>query len=390
MSRVLGALGCFVLLMLSNPKPASSQPFAAEVVTSQSSMSSSVFDVLYAAFARDGIAVRRSPEPASCSGALATDAQVNARVSLQWTKPYVTLCFQDHCASSRRELGPFVDLDARAREEIITVIESGLTALQRHCSVGETLGAVTASSGDTTPQLSGALTDRSLPDVPEATALPSYEQSSDQAAAASSQLPNVVHTLSAAEEAKRDAHPQHRDYTEQLLLLVARYGIARWSERVLGQYLGAAIAYAVHRYPLFIGIELDYAPPFRALQDELAIDASALRLAFQFSALWRLANNAVLDVQIGPALEWLSLTPAVTSARALRDQRAVAHLDPFLFARAGPALRVYGSFFLGIELQADAAFLGRSYGFLVGEERREVFMPDRFRMSIALQARAEL
>jgi hypothetical protein len=379
--------------------PARAQMGAVEVIVAQDTVSFVVFEILHGALSRDGIGLRRSADTAACSGKLEPSAEVRARVWLQWKKHVVTLCFQDRCGSSERSLGPFADLDARAREEMITVIESGLDALPFRCPNVEAQENPTAAATIEAEAVTTLNPETSQPAARSPQAEPQARRKTSESAPAnhgatpsaaetstSSELPNVVHALAPADGSQNSlAAP-----VEGTLLLAARYGITRFSNKVVGQYFGGAIAYSVHSQPFFVGLEVDYAPPFRVMQEELAIDASSLRIGLQFWVRWALAQRAVLDLQLGTALDWLSLVPALSGDRMLQDRRTMDHLDPYLFVRAGPALRISQALFVGIGLQLDASFLARSYGFVVGTAQREVFAPDRVRISVALHVRAEL
>ena len=70
-----------------------------------------------------------SGSPVAC-GALSEAAPVDALVSVRWMAGgSVALCFATRGRSFTRGLGPFVQLHARAREELVTVIEAGLETL---------------------------------------------------------------------------------------------------------------------------------------------------------------------------------------------------------------------------------------------------------------------
>lgn len=353
------------------------QPEAREVVVTSASVDETVFEILHGALARDGIALRRASDSAApCSRTLTLDSDVDARVWLNVSDALVSLCFQDRCQSIERVLGPFPKLDARAREEIIAVIESGLAVLPQSCPAPARTGLAREDAGTREPSVAAPAPSRPAPasvvQLPYDTPLEAGSQ-----ATANDNRPNVTH-------GQGDDGPAHK------LLLGARWGVTRWTSSVLGQYLGGSAAYSVSSQPVFIGLDANYTLPFRSQRDGLAIDARCLRVALQLWGRWSLSKRWVLDAQLGPALDWLWLTPEANTARILQEPRSAAYVDPYVFARVGPAVRVHELLFLGLEAQLDAALNARSYGYLVGQAQRDVFAPDRVRVSVALHARTEL
>jgi hypothetical protein len=150
------------------------------------------------------------------------------------------------------------------------------------------------------------------------------------------------------------------------------------------------VAYGITPQHIYAGFEVSYTPRFSVPYEDIAITAACVRVAFDLSLSVPLYRSLMLDMQVGPAIEWLSLAPDTNSTSRLNDSRSVSHADPLVFARLGPALRVYAGLVFGLEVQLDAGWMKRSFGFTSGEEQTRVFAPDRTRMSFALNARAEL
>lgn len=367
------ALQCLVTCALN----VQAQPEAREVVVTSASVDAAVFEILHGALAREAIALRRARQTAAdCGRALPLDSDVDARVWLHISDGLVSLCFQDRCQSVERVLGPFARLDARAREEIIAVIESGLAVLPESCPTlaqtpverqDESVGEHTAAKPSPSPNVSDPIT--KLP----------YDAPSE----AGSQAP-------ASDNGPRVTHSRDDDSPSHQLLLGVRWGITRWTSSVLGQYVGGTAAFSVSSRAVFVGFEASYTLPFRPERDGLAIDAHCLRLALQLWGRWSLSKRWLLDVQLGPALDALWLTPEADTARMLQGPRSAAYVDPYVFVRIGPTVRVHALLFLGVEAQLDAALNPRSYGYLMGLAQRDVFAPDRVRLSVALHARTEL
>jgi hypothetical protein len=169
----------------------------------------------------------------------------------------------------------------------------------------------------------------------------------------------------------------------------ASYALAHWGDGVFAQQVAAMVAYPVHAQPVYVGLELGFVPRFRAQRADLAIDASCVRLALQIWARWSLSQSVALDAQLGPAIEWLRLEPAATTTQVV-NRTATSHGDPLLFVRFGPSLRVLTRLRIGLDVQLDTALIQRSFGFVQSDAAISVFAPDRFRLSLALNARAEL
>jgi hypothetical protein len=400
-------LGSAFLLMLLAARSCGVQAQAArnEVIVVGPEIGQDVFAILQASFAHDGIALTRVRLGGPCEGRL-TEPDVATRVWIRWApldtgKP-LTLCFQDHCRSAERVLGPFARIDARAREEVITVVESSLAALSQGCpaaaddakarSPGGGGRADPSSLEQTTNVESLAQSSPSALPAPAPAKAPaprSQPANTETTARVNIDAPVVPKPSSPPlTAAAADRPTTHADGTS--LAIGVSYGWTRWTDAVLAQRLSAMGSYAVHRWPIYIGIEVAYVPRFRAVHDALAIDATGVRVGLQLWISIRLSKRWVLDGQLGTAIESLRLTPAAVTARLLSASRSTSHADPLLVMRLGPALRVYSGVLVGIDMQADASWVGRSYGFTDLGVPGGVFTPDRVRLSVALNARAEL
>lgn len=403
--RSLPYLLLLAFISLATIQSVRAQRRDAEVVVVDGAVSSDVFAVLHGALARDGITLRRAADAAACSGTLnsADDLDLRARAWLRWSKHLVTLCFQDRCQSHERVLGPFRELDARAREEVITVISSGFAALSLSCpaqppppevAAPEPVDRSTLAANEPPPTQAAtpeAAPERVQPRAAEADApLQPAAAAPPQAGSRASTRLELDSLGASPDDSATLQNSDDGPPFQRSVLFAARYGVTRWADGVFAQYVGGGAAYALHRYPIFLGFEVDYAPLFRAGADALAIEVSSLRLAVHLWARWSLSERVVLDAQLGPTLDWLWLAPEAATERQLRAPQSKAHADPALFVRVGPALRLHKALSVGLDLQLDGAFVARSYGFIVEQRQQEIFTPDRFRMSIALHARAEL
>ena len=396
------ALVWILIWLAARPPCARAQAAGNEVTVTGDAVSGSAFEVLAGAFGRAGIRLTRAERAPACAGTL-TEPSVSARVWISWNPTAsaapLELCFQDRCQSSQRTLGPFAKLDARAREELITVVESGLAALTPDCpqpprleperiaapelaadSGKEVLRAPAVAAPSRAVQTSRAAEpgSRSQPAPHAAPDAPAQPPGASPTAAEGASTPAPTR---AAPAATRAATP---------LLIGASYGLALWADAVLAHNITAMAAYAVHRLPVYVGIEFGYTPRFRAQSEQLAIDASCIRIALQFSARIPLTERWSIDAQLGPAVEWLRLAPAASTRPLLIASSSTAHADPLLFLRVGPALRVYAGLLVGLEVQMDTTWIQRSYGFVGMDGPETVVTPNRWRLSVALNTRAEI
>jgi hypothetical protein len=416
--------GWIVVLAAASPLCVRAQPSDKQVVVTGDAVTSDVLRILQDALRPDGIAVLRDDAAPDCSGTIA-DSLLRARVWVTWTPGSTAqICFKDHCQSAQRTLGPFSKLDARAREALITVIESSLAALPAECqgthdsntgqapasnarassSVGQpaarttALGIPAALSGDVSrPTASTDATAGRSGQLPESNALgheTGPEPRAEPARAAHEVVPvadggprtsdaDVGANAGRAQTASVAAGPR--------FALGASYGLLRWKQDMLAPVVSGMAAYALLPMPVYIALEVGYMPALRALQDDLTIEGTGLRLALLCWIHVALSRDFSLDAQIGPALQWLSLAPGAMTAALVSAARSVSHLDPALLVRLGPALRVYSDLWLGLDLGLDASSVQRSVGFVSRVTGPvQVFAADRLRLSIALYARVVL
>jgi hypothetical protein len=404
-------------LLLCCPVSARAQVQRDQVVLTGGAVRSDVLEILRAAFAHDGIAFDRAAAAPDCAGTLA-DPALRARVWINWehaaaggeANGAMLLCFQDHCRSATRSLGPFAKLDARAREELITVIELGLSALPESCSESSSTGdsgpgavapANAPAAGEV--QAPAALTAASSSAVHEPPADGAGHKAKPPAPAPGSGAPAQGHaeppplaathaseSVSPPSDATESSGGSAPSWQRQRFTVGVSYALAHWADGLFAQQLAAMVAYPVHAQPVYVGLELGFVPRFRAQRDELAIDASCVRLALQLWARWSLSQSLALDAQIGPAIEWLRLQPLAATTQVVSGTRTTSHGDPLLFVRVGPSLCVLTRLRIGLDVQLDTALIQRSFGFTQADAAISVFAPDRFRLSLALNARAEL
>jgi hypothetical protein len=415
--RLLPASACAWFLAAACPCSVLAQAHV-EVILNSDAVGSDALKVLRSAFHRDGFVFLHADTAPGCSGAIAAD-DVRARVWVTWQRPesraqVLQLCFQDHCQSTARTIESFARLDAPAREQLITVVESGLAALEATCPLQRSDASILEPAPSPSPKVSTA-SDNVEPDAADARPLP--EAAPDSAAARtetvrareptsqnrSESIPSGERAASTASASTPDASPGAPPTAASLptpssadaalrpaLAFGASYGFTRWTESALAQKITGMVAYGIAPQPIYVGFELSYTPEFSVQNDGLAITSTCVRIAFDLAMSLPLYHNLMLDVHVGPALEWLSSAPATKSTSRLNDSRSVSHADPLVFARLGPALRVYPGIVLGLEFQLDTSWMQRTFGFTSGAEQTAVFAPDRTRLSFALNARAEL
>lgn len=364
----------------------------AHVMVISDNVGQEALQIVADALARDGIALARAQAAPVCQGGI---AQAPARVWVRWTpgeRSTVVLCFQAACRSAERQLGPFAMLDARAREELITVIESGLEALQHSCASEAADRDAIAHRTPSAAESSTHALDLQ-PGPPAQEGQPGGLAGSNAAEGGSAPQPpsplSIPTDLSTTEPSP-SAADELVEAARARVAFGASLGLQRWTPEVVSQQLSAYAAYAVHRLPAYVGLEFAYTSRFRAQSGELSLDASCVRLALQLWARVKLTESWSLDVRLGPALEWLSLAPEAATARLIEGALSSVHADPLWFARLGPALRVYSALVVGAEAQLDAAWIQRSFGFASAAGPRNVFVPDRIRLSLLVNARVEL
>jgi hypothetical protein len=386
---------------------AQAQAASSEVIITGDAVSSDAFDILRSALDGDGIALARAAAAPQCIGTL-TSREPQVRAWVSWLAGGAAqLCFQDHCRSLSRTLGPYAKLDARAREELITVLESSLTALRAQCQVPSSApdSAVASAeqsasntqagsaAGVTQPSAAAQRVFATQPVAQQPSRSDSHGASPRAAAApsAGSALPAPASEAGAVvTDGPAQAHSAQSARTAARLAVGASYGVARWADGVLSQSVSGLAAYAVHAHPLYVALEIGYAPGLRSQRDGLAVQGTGLRLALLLWGRLPISARLSIDAQLGPAIEWLWLAPDPATADLLSAVRSVSHGDPLLCARVGPALRVYSELRLGVDLGLDVAWLQRSFGFVGANRSVVVFAADRVRPSLTLYARVAL
>jgi hypothetical protein len=383
-----------------------------EVILNSDAVGPDAFEVLHRTFTRDGHTFVRASSAPPCRGAI-EEQNVHARVWITWNDvdghPVgLHLCFQDRCQSTERELEPIAKLDARAREELIAVVESGIAALLNRCPeeawAADRVPAPGEPHVETKPNpRARRSTDRQhSPEVP-ASAITSTERVDESTtsnrvespapdAQPATPPPTELAPISGSQPSAATDAPVVTDARARpAIAFGASYGITRWNDSAVAQHVAGMVAYEIQaQRHVFVGLEVSYTPKFGVRYDDLRFTTTCVRVGFHVSLSWPLYRSLMLDAQLGPAMERLSLAPDSATARRLVDPRSVSHVDPLVSARVGPALRLDPSIVLAVLAQLDTGWMKRDFGFTSGDEARSVFSPDRTRLSIGLYLRAEL
>jgi hypothetical protein len=390
--------GWIVVLVLVTPLSVRAEVPSSEVIVTGDTIADDAWQILQGAFARDGVALSSAPGAPDCTAALTSPA-LRARVWITWSAGSAAqLCFQDHCQVTSRTLGPFAKLDARAREALITVIESGLAALRSACSDerAEPALAERAASGVAPPPPPKAAGVEPAADGGNAerasAASPQAGGTGQGAAPASATLSVSNQPALPSDQASPKGGPA--DVSSGLagprFSLGASYGFMRWNAQTLSQLVAGLVAFAPEPVPLYVGAEAAYAPGLRADRDDLAIHGTGLRIALLVWGGLPLSQRLSLDAQLGLAIQWLWLAPSAETAALVAGTRSASHADPALLLRIGPSLQLLSALRVGIDLGLDASWVERSYGFSTADGSLAVFAPDPLRLSLALYARVVL
>jgi hypothetical protein len=388
----------------------SAQAPTTQVIVTGDAIAVDVWEILQGAFARDGIALSRQAIAPDCAGTIASP-ELRAQVWITWSPgSSAQLCFQDHCQTTSRTLGPFAKLDARAREALITVIDSGLAAMRSACldsgssRVAEQAISERAAPGATPPVPPTAAGGSHAVDGGGAAAGLTTANPNPKAQAQAGESEQGAHATqptsespSGSGEPSDRASPASSGPTDTSSSFVgprfsfgASYGFMRWNAQTLSQVVAGLVAYAIHPMPLHVGTEVGYAPALRAEQDDLAIHGTGLRIALLLGSGLPLSQRFSLDAQVGLAIQWLWLAPSSATASLVTGPRSVSHADPALLVRIGPSLQLLSALRVGLDFCLDASWVERSYGFVSTAGSLDVFAPDPLRFSLALYARVVL
>jgi hypothetical protein len=401
------------VLVAVAPLSVSAQAPRTQVIVTGDAIAVDVWEILQGAFARDGIALSREAIAPDCAGTIASP-ELRAQVWITWSPgSSAQLCFQDHCQTTSRTLGPFAKLDARAREALITVIESGLAAMRSACldsdssRVAERALSERAASGATppapptaaggSPAVDGGGVARTASAAPAAGLPPKAqaqagepEQGANATQSASESPSGSDKPSDRASSASSGPTDTSSSFAGPRFSFGASYGFMRWNAQTLTQVVAGLVAYAIHPMPLHVGTEVGYAPALRAEQDDLAIHGTGLRIALLLGSGLQLSQRFSLDAQVGLAIQWLWLAPSSGTANLVTGTRSVSHADPALLVRIGPSLQLLSALRVGLDFCLDASWVERSYGFASTAGSLEVFAPDPLRFSLAIYARVVL
>lgn len=319
---------------------AAAQPSAARVVLlSGSAIADEDFDVLQGALAKldaELVRVQLAPPPCEPDGA---SVEPGVRVWVSWQPDRtVQLCFEDRSGRHARTLGPFASLRGSAREQLMTVIESGLQAAE------------------------AAETELAARAAPVAPALPPPAAEPKRA------------TLTLA------LHP------------ALGLGLTSWSRRApLTTHLDAAFGVSWLERALAVRAELGFTPAFTVTSatPKLGLQAQSWRVGLSASQSFPLYARSGGLIALGAALEHVRIEPE-GSAASLRSRVAVSHTDPLMFARVGPTLDLGAHFELSIALGAELLFQPRRYGFTVGDTNQAILDLARVRASVLAEISAAL
>ena len=281
-----------------------------------------------------------TPAPPCESGAARVEPGVRVWVSWQ-PEQLVQLCFEDRSGRHARTLGPFAHLHGSAREQLMTVIESGLQA-------AEAAEAEIAA--------------RETPAAPAAPAAP----------------PPAAPPPAAAAPAAPDRATLTLGWRPALGV-----GLTSWSSRALATRVDAALAVTWLERALDLRVELSFTPAITVTNasPRLALSAQSWRIGLAASQWFPVYERLGAQLYLGAALEHVRVKPAESAAN-VKSRHATSHMDPVLFARVGPTLELGAHFRLSLLVGAELVLKPRRYGFTVGESDQVVLDLARVRPSV--------
>jgi hypothetical protein len=274
-----------------------------------------------------------------------TEADAEVHVVLRWHRAAeIEVCLTRGAALHRRSLGPAAALDANAREQIVTLIESGVQTLRADWSLPDAAKLPpTAASDLTTPTAS----------------LPAQRHEDREKPAIVSQ------------------RADHASGTFVRWSLGAGYGLA-WLSSGLAQRL-AAVGSASFGPTWALAVALGYVP----WNDRTRESVNMSLRVFEARLIWLgsvpIRRDLVLQLGAGPSLEH------VTYRANIADGRTARYVDILLNTQLGPRLTVTRAVWMGLWLGADLTVIQRDFEVSQGDNLVTVNRASRVRPRLEIQ-----
>jgi hypothetical protein len=331
-------LGVCALFASARSSRACAQAGEREVLIVAPAIAAQDFEVLRAALTRLGASTERAaaasfqcdPSDGTARGPLV----MGARVWVFWQPAGpLQLCFEDALGRHPRTLGPFPELSASAREQLITVIESGLAAAE--------LAAAEVAAAESAPVAAPAAVTTPTPAPPKAQAV----------------------------------QPHWPSWAVYL-----GYAGTPWSSDAFAHMVRGSVRARLPSSDLGALFELGYVPALTSERREptLRARATGFRLGLAGEAQFGLLEQLGIVVALGVALERVSVVPLPVVTTEVQQTRSVAHWDTLFFARVGPTLEIGARLRLGVSVGAELLTVARRYGYSAGSDL-EVLVLDRAR-----------
>jgi hypothetical protein len=262
--------------------------------------------------------VTEQPVESSC-GPMVARADIRASVSLAWEEGgLILICFSTQTRSFRRELGPFDSLHARAREELVTIVEAGLEALMEPDA-----GAMVGDSSDAAWH---------FPEVPP---------------------PRFIWPPTEPVASRRAAWT-----------LGVGYAPAFWGEDIVAQGVSALATRSIDANRLLhVGARFVYAPAVHVDRDGVGLVARELQAELMFALVVPLLSRLSLETSLAPGLKWLAVDPEMLPSGSVYGARSETHLGPGLTVQMGPRLAVASGVLLSAQIGCSAMLQTQRYGY---------------------------
>jgi hypothetical protein len=333
MSRRLGREICAAsvlwLAMLASPAPAGAQDERGVEVRVGSEAPRELLAGLDAGLRAWKVRVMEEPAESTCAP-IAARIDIRASVSLDWEAGGAMLiCFSTQTRSFERELGPFATLHARAREEVVTIVEAGLEALMEPDA-----GATATTAGWGAAASAADFSDAAwhFPGVPP---------------------PHMV-----------SPPPEPALTRRAAWTLGVAYAPAFWGEDVVAQGVSALATRSLDTAHLFhLGARFVYAPAVHVDRAGAGLVARELQAQVMFALVAPLLPRLLLEVSVAPGLQWLAVDPELLPSGNIDDMRSEVHLGPLLTAQLGPRLAVGSGFVLSAQIGCSAMPQAQRYGY---------------------------
>jgi hypothetical protein len=326
------AAGVLVLAMLSSSAPAQAQSEGVEVRIGFEA-SRELISGLDAGLRAWNVRTSEQWVESTCAPIVAR-TDIRASVSLNWeTGGPMLICFSTHTRSFQRELGPFDSLHARAREQVVTIVEAGLEALMEPDA-----GAMEAEEGRdwAAPQRDFRDAAWHFPSVPPPRiVLPPREPVSTREAA---------------------------------WTLGVGYAPAFWDDDIVAQGVSALATRSIDTARLFhLGARFMYAPAVHVDRKGVGLLAREAQAQLMFALVAPVLPWLLLETSVAPGLQWLAVQPEFLPeflpGESVHDLRSRTHLGPVLTAQLGPRLVVGSGFVLSAQIGCSATPRVQRYGY---------------------------